>query len=61
MVNHQRFRTIKALVFDFIRRNPGHVDYEGLTEVIESFPDSRWKRSHWAWYRYQIIPSAMGP
>lgn len=50
------FRTIKALVFDYIRRNHGHVKYEALTQqVLTHFPASAWKKTHWAWYRYQIV------
>ena len=50
------FRTIKALVFDCVHRHRGIVDYRELTEaVLKHFPDSRWKRTHWAWYRYQIV------
>lgn len=49
-------RTIKALVFDFVHRCTGRVDYEALTaEVRKRFPSSKWKRTHWAWYRYQIL------
>ena len=52
MENH---RTIKALVFDCVRRNQGNVDYRELTkDVLREFPGSQWKESHWAWYRYQI-------
>lgn len=48
-------RTIKALVFDYVRRNQGNVDYRDLTrEVLREFPRSQWKESHWAWYRSQI-------
>lgn len=48
-------RTIKALVFDHVRRKNGLVNYDELTgEVLEQFPHSQWKRTHWAWYRYQI-------
>jgi len=50
------YRTIKALVFDFVHRCGGKVDYDALTqEVRKHFPDSRWKRTHWAWYRNQIL------
>ena len=49
------YRTIKALVFDYIHRCAGRVDYEALTsEVKKRFPDSKWQKSHWAWYSFQI-------
>ena len=49
------YRTIKSLVFDFVRSRDGHVDYDQLTaEVTKHFPDSKWKKTHWAWYRTQI-------
>ncbi|MDP6380040.1 MAG: hypothetical protein QF662_01740 [Phycisphaerae bacterium] len=48
------YRTIKALVFDFIHRTEGHVDYDALTrEVKKYFPSSAWQKSHWNYYRYQ--------
>ena len=48
------YRTIKALVLDYIHRTNGRVDYDALTsEVKKHFPWSRWKKTHWAWYRYQ--------
>jgi len=48
-------RTIKELVFDHIHRRKGAVSYDDLTrEVLLHFPTSAWKRSHWAWYSYQI-------
>ncbi len=50
------FRTIKALVLDHAHRKKGVVDYDELTEkVLANFPGSAWKRTHWAWYRYQIL------
>ena len=50
------YRTIKALVFDFVRRSQGKVRYDALTAaVLKEFPQSLWKRSHWAWYRHQIL------
>jgi hypothetical protein len=56
LINNPSYRTIKALVFDFVRRCHGDVNYEALTEEVRRyFPDSRWKRTHWAWYRYQIL------
>jgi hypothetical protein len=50
------YRTIKALVFGNVRRHRGRVDYKALTtEIRQCFPASKWNRSHWAWYRYQIV------
>jgi hypothetical protein len=53
---HQRpYSTIKALVFDHVHRCCGRVDYDALTsEVKQRFPDSKWKTTHWAWYKSQI-------
>ena len=52
----QCYRTIKALVFDFVHRCDGRVDYEALAEQVRKhFPTSKWKKTHWAWYRYQIL------
>ena len=49
------YRTIKSLVFDHVHQNSGKVDYEILTQrVREHFPDSKWKKTHWAWYRHEI-------
>lgn len=51
-----KFRTIKALVLDYVHRKKGIVNYDELTEkVLANFPGSAWKRTHWAWYRYQIL------
>lgn len=50
------YRTIKALVFDYVHRHKGCLNYPDLTDKIKThFPDSRWAESHWAWYRHQII------
>ena len=49
------FPTIKALVFDEVHRTNGLVDPEELARlVLKHFPESAWKATHWAWYRYQI-------
>jgi len=46
--------TIKELVFDFIHRHDGRVDYAKLMgAVLREFPTSAFKRTHWYWYRYQ--------
>lgn len=50
------YTTIKALVLDFVRSCKGKVDYEALTRLVRKhFPNSKWQRSHWTWYRHQII------
>jgi hypothetical protein len=50
------YRTIKSLVLDYVRRTGGEVDYRTLTaEVRKHFPDSAWKKTHWAWYKNQIL------
>jgi len=52
----RQYRTIKALVFDCVHLHSGLVDYQKLTEeVLKHFPRSRWKKSHWAWYKHQIL------
>jgi hypothetical protein len=51
----KKFNTIKELVFGFVHRAGGRVDYEALTaEVKRHFPKSRWQKSHWVWYRCQM-------
>ena len=53
---YKSHRTIKSLVLDYVHRTSGNVDYEALTaEVKRTFPDSAWKKTHWAWYKSQII------
>lgn len=53
-MGERSYRTIKALVFDFIHGRQGRVDYRNLEKaVLGRFPASAWKRSHWLWYRYQ--------
>ena len=49
-------RTIKSLVFDYIHRVNGHVSFDSLTaEVRRHFPQSKWQKTHWSWYRSQIL------
>lgn len=56
MANANGCRTIKALVLDFVHRCNGHVSFEALTDAVRrQFPTSKWKKSHWAWYRQQIL------
>jgi len=50
----KKYRTIKELVLD-INNRMGLSDYEATTrEVKKHFPDSKWSKSHFAWYRSQI-------
>lgn len=47
--------TIKALVLELIHQTNGNIDYRTVTkEVKKCFPDSKWKESHWGYYRSQI-------
>lgn len=56
MTSSAGYRTIKALVLEFVHRCGGKVDYASLTqEVRKHFPTSKWQRTHWAWYRHQIL------
>jgi len=56
MADVNGYRTIKALVLDFVHQCDGHVSYTALTEAVRrQFPTSRWKKSHWNYYRYQIL------
>ena len=51
----KNYKTIKDLVFDVIQQTKGLADYETVTKtVMEHFPKSAWKESHWAYYRSQI-------
>jgi len=53
---HKSHRTIKSLVLDYVHHTSGNVVYETLTaDVKRTFPDSAWKKTHWAWYKNQII------
>jgi len=50
----RNFLTIKAVVFDFIHRTRGRVEYAALEkQVLRHFPKSAFKKTHWAWYKYQ--------
>jgi hypothetical protein len=47
--------TIKDVLFSFINENNGVVNFEDATKLIlEKFPNSRWQKTHWVWYKYQI-------
>jgi DGQHR domain-containing protein len=48
--------SIKEIVFEYIHINNGFVNYEELTNLIFSYnPQSAWKKSHWDYYRSNII------
>ena len=47
--------TIKDTVFQAIHKSKGKLTYEEITAIVKkAFPGSKWQKSHWAWYRYQI-------
>ena len=53
--SEMKYNSIKDLVFDFIHRSQGKIDCETITEqVLKAFPDSKWKATHWSWYKHQI-------
>jgi len=48
--------TIKDLLFAYIHENNGNINFEDATSIIlEMFPNSEWKKTHWAWYKNQIV------
>ena len=54
-MKERAYKTIKDLVFDIIRQTKGLADYKTVTKkVMERFPKSAWKESHWGYYRSQI-------
>ena len=51
----RQYNSIKQLVIDQTISNGKLPSYEVLTRlVLEHFPNSQWKESHYAWYRSQI-------
>lgn len=51
----RQYNSIRQLVIDQTISNGKMPPYETLTQlVLEHFPNSRWKESHYAWYRSQI-------
>ena len=51
----RQYNSIRQLVIDETISNGKMPSYEVLTQlVLEHFPNSRWKESHYAWYRSQI-------
>lgn len=51
----RQYNSIRQLVIDQTISNGEMPPYETLTQlVLEHFPNSRWKESHYAWYRSQF-------
>ncbi|HWR33630.1 MAG TPA: endonuclease NucS domain-containing protein [Chitinophagaceae bacterium] len=51
----RKYNSIKQLVIDQTITNGTMPPYATLTQlVLEHFPNSKWKESHYAWYRSQI-------
>ncbi len=49
------FGSIRQLVIDETISNGGLPDFERLTELVkENFPNSKWQKSHYDWYKSQI-------
>ena len=49
------YSTIKELVIDAYISENGMPEYESLTElVLKHFPNSKWKKTHYAWYKNKI-------
>jgi RecB family endonuclease NucS len=49
------YSSIKQLVIDETITNGGLPTYERLTELVkENFPNSKWQKSHYDWYKSQI-------
>ena len=49
------FRSIKELVIDVYNSEGEMPSYEKLTSLVrEHFPNSKWQKSHYAWYKSQI-------
>ena len=49
-------KTIKHVVFAYVHKNLGVINYNELTKkVLTHFPNSKWKYSHWSYYRYHLL------
>lgn len=49
------YSTIKELVIDTCTSEGSFPTYESLTQkVMQSFPKSKWKKTHYAWYKSKI-------
>lgn len=47
--------TIKDILFQYIYEKEGIVDFDEITQIILSKkPTSKWKLTHWSWYKTQI-------
>jgi endonuclease len=54
------YRTIKELVIDTCISQGQLPSYEKLTSVVmQHFPNSKWKKSHYAWYKSKIKSGAI--
>jgi hypothetical protein len=48
--------TIKDILFEYIEKTEGNVDFEEITDIILSKkPTSKWQLTHWKWYKTHII------
>lgn len=59
------YRSIKELVIDVYNSDGKMPNYEKLTALVrEHFPNSKWQKSHYTWYKSQIktgrLPLANG-
>lgn len=55
-MQNKKYKSIKSLVFELIHQTNGCIDYKTITEKVKKyFPKSKWKKTHWAWYRSQTI------
>ena len=51
----KRYNSIKELVFEFVKKHKGNVDPNELAKrVLKFFPDSKWNKYHWYYYRSHI-------
>jgi hypothetical protein len=51
-----RYKTIKDLVFTYVHEKRGIIDYNKLTKaVLSNSPNSKWKHSHWDWYKHHLL------
>ena len=49
------YRTIKELVIETCISEGQFPSYERLTSIVmQNFPDSKWKKAHYAWYKSKI-------
>ena len=56
------YRTIKELVLDSYDSAGSVPSYVSLTALVrEHFPESRWQKSHYTWYKSQIRRGLLSP